>query len=48
MVKLLDEGMYNYAGVIKEKYGIDIVPMSGAGAAGGAICMLLQLSLFLN
>ena len=35
MVKLLDEGMYNYAGVIKEKYGIDIVPMSGAGAAGG-------------
>ena len=35
MVKRLDAGMYNYAAVIKEKYGIDIVPMSGAGAAGG-------------
>ena len=35
MVKRLDEGMYNYASVIKGKYGIDIVPMSGAGAAGG-------------
>ena len=35
MIERLDSGMYNYAGVIKEKYGIDIVPMSGAGAAGG-------------
>lgn len=35
MIERLDSGMYNYARVIKEKYGIDIAPMSGAGAAGG-------------
>lgn len=35
MVKRLDEGMASFAKVIMEKYAIDIVPVAGAGAAGG-------------
>ena len=35
MVKRLDEGMASFAKVITEKYTIDIVPVAGAGAAGG-------------
>ena len=35
MVKRLDEGMASFAKVITEKYAIDIVPVAGAGAAGG-------------
>jgi glycerate kinase len=35
MVKRLDEGMASLANVIAEKYAIDIVPVAGAGAAGG-------------
>ena len=35
MVKRLDEGMASFAKVIAEKYAIDIVPVAGAGAAGG-------------
>ena len=31
----LEEGMKNYAAVIKEKLGVDVDPMPGAGAAGG-------------
>lgn len=35
MVQQLDEGMASFAKIIEAKYGIDIVPMAGAGAAGG-------------
>ena len=35
MVKRLEEGMASFAKVITEKYAIDIVPVAGAGAAGG-------------
>ena len=35
MVKRLDEGMTSLAKVIEEKYAINIVPVAGAGAAGG-------------
>lgn len=35
MVKRLDEGLASFAKVIHDKYGIDIVPLQGAGAAGG-------------
>ena len=35
MVKALDEGMASFAKVIEKKYNIDIVPVAGAGAAGG-------------
>ena len=35
MVKRLDEGMASLAKVIEEKYAINIVPVAGAGAAGG-------------
>lgn len=35
MVKRLDEGMASLAKVIADKYAIDIVPVAGAGAAGG-------------
>jgi glycerate kinase len=35
MVDLLDKGMTSFAKVILDKYGIDVVPVSGAGAAGG-------------
>ena len=35
MVQRLDEGMAAFAKVVEAKYGIDIVPMAGAGAAGG-------------
>ena len=35
MVKRLDEGMVSFAKVITEKYAVDIVPVAGAGAAGG-------------
>ena len=35
MVKRLDEGMASFAKVITEKYAIDVVPVAGAGAAGG-------------
>lgn len=34
-VRRLDEGMASFAEVIAWKYGIDIVPVAGAGAAGG-------------
>ena len=35
MVKKLDAGMASFAKVIENKYQINIVPMAGAGAAGG-------------
>ncbi len=35
VVKRLDEGMYSFARVVKDKYNIDIIPTEGAGAAGG-------------
>ncbi len=35
MVNRLDEGMSSFARVVEAKYGIDIVPVAGAGAAGG-------------
>lgn len=35
MVKKLDAGMASFAKVIENKYQINIVPMTGAGAAGG-------------
>ena len=35
MVCRLDAGMASFARVIKAKYGIDVVPVAGAGAAGG-------------
>ena len=35
MVKHLDEGMASFANVIADTYAIDIVPLAGAGAAGG-------------
>ena len=35
MVESLDNGMASFAKVIEQKYGIDIVPVAGAGAAGG-------------
>ena len=35
MVKRLDKGMASFAKVITEKYAINIVPVAGAGAAGG-------------
>ena len=35
MVQRLDEGMAAFAKVVEAKYGIDITPMAGAGAAGG-------------
>ncbi len=35
MVRRLDEGMTSFAHVIEKKYRMDIVPVCGAGAAGG-------------
>ena len=35
MVTKLDTGMASFAHVIENKYGINIVPVAGAGAAGG-------------
>ncbi len=35
VVDLLDEGMYSFAKVIEEVYATDIIPVQGAGAAGG-------------
>lgn len=35
MVCRLDDGMASFARVIEAKYGINIVPVAGAGAAGG-------------
>ena len=35
MVEKLDAGMASFAKVIEAKYGINIIPMAGAGAAGG-------------
>ena len=35
MVAKLDAGMTSFAHVIENKYGINIVPLTGAGAAGG-------------
>lgn len=36
MVRVLDEGMFHFAGVLKRTLGgADIAPMPGAGAAGG-------------
>ena len=35
MVAKLDAGMASFAKVVETKYGINIVPMAGAGAAGG-------------
>jgi glycerate kinase len=35
MVQLLDSGMASLAQVIQNKYQVDIVPIAGAGAAGG-------------
>lgn len=35
MVQRLDAGMASFAKVIAERYNIDIVPLAGAGAAGG-------------
>lgn len=44
----LEEGMKNYAAVIKEKLGVDVDPMPGAGAAGGlgaALTVFLRATL---
>lgn len=35
MVEALDNGMASFAKVIEQKYCVDIVPVAGAGAAGG-------------
>ena len=35
MVNRLDAGMASLAKVIADKYGVDVVPVAGAGAAGG-------------
>lgn len=35
MVETLDRGMFSFAKVIADKFKIDIVPINGAGAAGG-------------
>ncbi|MBE6317969.1 MAG: glycerate kinase [Bacteroidales bacterium] len=35
MVESLDKGMASFAKVIEQKYSLDIVPIAGAGAAGG-------------
>lgn len=35
MVRKLDRGMESFAGVVQEKYGVNIVSIAGAGAAGG-------------
>ncbi|MBQ7041807.1 MAG: glycerate kinase [Muribaculaceae bacterium] len=35
MVRRLDEGMASFAEVVNTKYELDIVPVEGAGAAGG-------------
>lgn len=35
MVKKLDAGMASFANIIEDKYRINIVPIAGAGAAGG-------------
>lgn len=35
VVKILDEGLHNFSNVIKEKLGVDISQLPGAGAAGG-------------
>lgn len=35
MVQRLDIGMASFANIIRQKYNIDIVPIAGAGAAGG-------------
>ncbi len=35
MVKRLDAGMQSFAKVVQSTFGIDIVPVAGAGAAGG-------------
>ena len=35
MVRRLDEGMASFAEVVNAKYNLDIVPIEGAGAAGG-------------
>ncbi|MBQ9544723.1 MAG: glycerate kinase [Clostridia bacterium] len=35
MVKMLDAGLYNLAGVIKKDLGEDVIDLPGAGAAGG-------------
>ena len=35
MVEALDNGMASFAKVIEQKYSLDIVPVAGAGAAGG-------------
>jgi len=35
MVKALDDGMYSFAKIIAEQFQKDIIPLSGAGAAGG-------------
>jgi glycerate kinase len=35
MVKQLDAGMASFAQVIQQQYGLNIVPVEGAGAAGG-------------
>ena len=35
MVETLDNGMASFAKVIEQKYSLDIVPVAGAGAAGG-------------
>lgn len=34
-IKLLDEGLENFANIIRQKLGIDIVDLPGSGAAGG-------------
>ncbi len=35
MIEALDKGMFSFAKVIADKFKIDIVPINGAGAAGG-------------
>ena len=48
MVEKLDAGMASFAKVIENKYQINIVPMAGAGAAGGmggGFCAFLNATL---
>ena len=41
----MEEGMSKYAGIIQDKFGVDVNKIPGAGAAGGlgaALCVFLQ------
>jgi glycerate kinase len=44
MVKILDKGLRNYAGIIKRDIGADIKDVPGAGAAGGISTGLMAVA----